>query len=157
MGYFDTKVNILFVIKGNILFIFKTETWEHLTDIPDNCYRHEHKLCCVEDKIYLVGEMYSVMSVSEYNPRSKTWRLDLSSRVARYDYLDVCTLDNKIFKLCNNRMNVFDMSDDDPQWTLIPGMSSGHFRGVPVVLERKIYVVGGNTTSVEVYDVDQGT
>ena len=36
-------------------------------------------------------------------------------------------------------------------------MNSEHFCGAAVVIEKKIYVLGGDgDTSVEVYDVDQG-
>ena len=44
---------------------------------------------------------------------------------------------------------------DDPNWRYIAQMNSMHGGGGAVVIERKIYVLGGDTL-VEVYDVDQG-
>ena len=70
----------------------------------------------------------------------------------------VCTLDNTIFVLAGNDTTccMLDLSDDDPFWTDIAEMNSRHYGGGgAVVIERKIYVLGGDTL-VEVYDVDQG-
>ena len=51
---------------------------------------------------------------------------------------------------------MLDLSDDDPQWRDIAQMNRRHYDCDAVVIERKIYVLGGDTTNVEVYDVDQG-
>ena len=52
---------------------------------------------------------------------------------------------------------MLDLSDDDPQWRYIASMNTRHLNGVAVVIEKKIYVLGGfGDTSVEVYDVEQG-
>ena len=50
---------------------------------------------------------------------------------------------------------MMDLSDDDPHCTGAT-LLSRHCSGDAVVIERRIYVLGGNTTNVEVYDVDQG-
>ena len=74
----------------------------------------------------------------------------------RYGH-SVCALDNKIFVLGggdDTTCEMLDLSDDDPQWKYIAQMNSGH--GGAVVIERKIYVLGDDTTNVEVYDEDQG-
>ena len=59
-------------------FVFQTQTWTHLTDIPEefrgNCI---WRLCCVGDNIYLVGGWKPVPGdriLMEYNPRTNTWR-----------------------------------------------------------------------------------
>ena len=54
---------------------------------------------------------------------------------------------------------MLDLSDDDPHWRYIAQMNSDQYEGGgAVVIERKIYVLGGGDyTKVEVYDVDQGT
>ena len=96
------------------------------------------------------------MSISEYNLYTKTWRILEFSQLYRYDEHDICTLDNKIFSWCNNKMLVLDLDDDEAQWRYIAGMNKRHFFGVPVMLNRNIYTLAGNTTSVEMYDVDQG-
>ena len=49
---------------------------------------------------------------------------------------------------------MLDLSDDDPHWRYIAQMNSGHEFGGAVVIERKIYVLGGANTSVEMYDVE---
>ena len=146
-------------------------TWTHLTDIPV-----EHRgciVCCVEDKIYLVGgakwNRDSDRKVSEYNPRTNTWRSMPSLPNRRCEDLSVCTLDNKIFVLgCGRKGTTCDMLDlnyDDlhPQWRwrYMADMNNRHNGGVAVaaVIEKKIYVLGGcfsGTTSVEMYDVDKG-
>ena len=51
---------------------------------------------------------------------------------------------------------MLDLSEDDPHWRYIAQMNSRHDFGAAVVMERKIYFLGGSTTNVEVYDVDQG-
>ena len=56
----------------------------------------------------------------------------------------------------DNTCELLDLSDDDPNWRYIAQMNSGHGGGGAVVMERKIYVLGGDDTNVEVYDVDQG-
>ena len=58
------------------------ETWGLLTDIPEECYNLGQKLYCFEDKVYLVGDgdpgfqSLDYKSISEYNPRTKTWRFN---------------------------------------------------------------------------------
>ena len=69
-------------------------------------------------------------------------------------------MDNKIFSLgrgSNTTCEMLDLSDDDPHWRYIAKRNSSHYHGAAVVIKRKIYVLGGYTTNVEVYDVDQGT
>ena len=84
-----------------------------------------------------------------------------SLQQTRYDP-SLCTLDNKIFVLggCGDNdttCEMLDLSDDDPQWRYIAKMNIGHTGGGAVVIERKIYVLGGDAyNSVEVYDTDQG-
>ena len=97
----------------------------------------------------------------EYNPSSNTWRVMPSLQDKRWirDY-SVCSLDNKIFVLGgygggDDTCEMLDLSDDDPQWRFIADMDSEHYSGGAVVLERRIYLIGGKNTSVEVYDVDQ--
>ena len=51
----------------------KSETWHLLTTIPSEFSRSECKLCCVQGNIYLVGGNEGT-DVSEYNPRTKSWR-----------------------------------------------------------------------------------
>ena len=76
----------------------------------------------------------------------------------------VCTLDNKIYVLgggVGDTCEMLDLSDDDPHWRYIAQMNSNHTDAAAVVIERKIYVLGGNlrlfmNRSVEVYDVNQG-
>ena len=98
--------------------------------------------------------------VTEYNPRTNTWRNMPSLQKRRsYGHI-VCSLDNKIFVLGgygggDDTCEMLDLSDDDPQWRFIADMDSEHYSGGAVVLERRIYLIGGKNTSVEVYDVDQ--
>ena len=96
--------------------------------------------------------------VTEFHPYTNTWREMPSLQEGRYGP-SVCTLDKKIFVLGggvgDTTCEMLDLSDDDPHWRYIAQMNSGH--GGAVVMERKIYVLGGvHTTNVEVYDVDQG-
>ena len=50
-----------------------------------------------------------------------------------------------ILSLCNSTELVY-----------IAQMDNSHAGGAAVVIEKKIYVLVGNTKNVEVYDVDQG-
>ena len=102
--------------------------------------------------------------VTEYNPRTNTWRNMPSLQRGRINYC-VCTLGNKIFVLGNGyarTCEMLDLSDDDPHWRYIAQMNSRHDGGAAVGVERKIYVLGGcsvsglSTSTVEMYDVDQG-
>ena len=73
----------------------------------------------------------------------------------------VLTLDNKIFVLgglgCGTSCEMLeDLHDDNPEWRYIADMNIEHYYGGAVVIERKIYVLGCNDTSVLVYDVAQG-
>ena len=51
---------------------------------------------------------------------------------------------------------MLDLSEDDPKWRFIAKMDSSHMDGSAVVVDKKIYVLGGGTNSVEAYNVDQG-
>ena len=97
--------------------------------------------------------------VTEYNPRTNTWRNMPSLQQEKRYGACVCALDTKIFVLGgedNTTCEMLDLSDDDPHWRYIAQMNSDHYRGGAVVIQRKIYVLGGKTTNVEVYDVDTG-
>jgi len=155
---FDYEV-IVTIVENNKLIYFetKTETWTYLTDIPEEHFRSGCKVCCVEGNIYLVGgSRYGDGRVTEYNPLTNTWRNMSSLQQGRLGH-SVCTLDNKIFVLGNDTTcEMLDLSDDDPHWRYIAHMNKVHFGGGgAVVIERKIYVLGGANTNVEVYDVDQ--
>ena len=117
-------------------------------------------MCCVEGNIYLVGGYGDDRRVTEYNPRTNTWRNMLSLQDGRYNTHSVCTMDNKIFVLGadygGTACQMLDLSNDDPHWRNIANMNNNHYDGGAVVIEKKIYVLGGNTTNVEVYDEDQG-
>ena len=102
--------------------------------------------------------------VSEYNPRTNIWRNRPKLQKKRYDPA-VCTFDNKLFLLGGYAIascEMLDLSDDDLHWRYIDRMKNilnrGHRTGgYAVVVERKIYVLGGyNDDSVEAYEVDQG-
>ena len=116
-------------------------------------------MCCVEGNIYLVGGDLD-RRVTEYNPRTNTWRNMPSLQTGRTWGYSICTLENKIFVLSGRSgrttCEMLDLSDDDPQWRYMAMMNIGHYNGDAVGIERKIYVLGGVTTIVEVYDVDQG-
>ena len=115
-------------------------------------------MCCVDGNLYLVGGGVDGNRVTEYNPRTNTWR-NLSSFQQGGDAVSVCNLDNKIFVLGgynNTTCEMLDLTNDDPIWRHVAEMNSGHGGGGAVVIERKIYVLGGENINVEVYDVDQG-
>jgi len=139
----------------------KTGTWTLLTDVPDEHARHKCKLCCIEDNIYLVGGIGDGgRSVTEYNPRSNTWRTMPSLQQGREIDHSVCTLDKKMFVLGGYGHGVtcemLDLSDDDPQWRFIANMNNSHYSGGAALIERKVYVMDCYFTEhVEEYDIDQ--
>ena len=95
----------------------------------------------------------------EYNPRTNTWKNMPSLQEGRYRSHNVCTLNSKIFVLGGCRTTsceMMDLSEDDPKWRYIANMDSSHMDGGAVVVDKKIYVLGGGTNSVELYNADQG-
>ena len=102
--------------------------------------------------------------VTEYNPRTNTRRSmpSLNTSGGQYDG-NVCAVDNKMFALGGGfdgtTCQMLDLSKDNSQsqWKHIARMNSEHRTGGAVVIENKIYVLGGRETCVEVYDVDQGS
>ena len=69
----------------------------------------------------------------------------------------VCTLDNKIFVVgADNTCEMLDLNEDEPEWKFFANMRNQHHDVGTVMLDRKIYVLSGCGTEVEVYDVDQG-
>ena len=101
--------------------------------------------------------------VTEYNPRTITWRNMSSLQLGRGGH-SVCILDNKIFSLGGydfGDCEMLDLSDNDPQWIYMAEMNKKHYDGGAVVIEKKvyvlgeeeekeIYVLGGRTTSVHI-------
>ena len=87
------------------------------------------------------------VQVSEYNPRTNTWRNMPSLQKERHFVHMVCTLDNKIFVLGGDfrgdptsTCEMLDLSDNEAHWRFIA--SSEHYGGVAaVVVGRKIYVL----------------
>ena len=94
-------------------------------------------MCCVKGNIYLVG--HDRRMVTEYNPRTNTWRDMPSLQKERWGHT-VSTLDNKIFVLGGGydsaTCEMLDLSEDDPQWRYIPEMNSIHFNASAVVVEK---------------------
>ena len=72
----------------------------------------------------------------------------------------VCTVDNKIFVFGGSGLTssceMLDLGDDDPHWKYIANTNNVIDDGVAVAIDKKIYVLGGELTDVEEYDVDQG-
>ena len=91
-------------------------------------------MCCVEGNIYLVGG-YVSDRVTEYNPRTNTWRNMQSLQQDRW-LPSVCTLDNKIFVLGGSAYDrtyeMLDLRDDDPQCTM------GKFGGHPTIHSKTL-------------------
>ena len=96
-------------------------------------------MCCVKGNIYLVGTPHDRRMVTEYNPRTNTWRYMPSLQKERWGHT-VSTLDNKIFVLGGGydsaTCEMLDLSEDDPQWRYIPEMNSIHFNASAVVVEK---------------------
>ena len=106
-------------------------------------------MCCVEGNIYLVGG-YDDRRVTEYNPRTNTWRNMPSLQQGR-DGPSVCTLDNKIFVLYGvTTCEMLGLSEDDPQWryidpdnnmwTLLQQKLDGEVNGAGACLIKNYYV-----------------
>ena len=97
--------------------------------------------------------------MTEYNPRTNTWRNMPSLHQARGLY-SVCTLDNKIFVFASDddtSCEMLDMSDDDPHWRYV-AEKNRRFNNVDhaVVIEKKIYAVGcGGNVGFEMHE-DEG-
>ena len=140
----------------------------HLADIPEEHSNIYCEVCCVDGNIYLVegreGGLWGCVAnytiVTEYNPRTNTWRVMPRLQEGRCGH-SVCTLDSKIFALGGYRTTsceVLDLGEDDPKWRFIASMDSDHSHsGGVLVVNGKIYVLGGDLdTSVDVYDVDLG-
>ena len=114
-------------------------------------------MCSVQGNIYLVGGSFDGRRVSEFNPRSRTWRDIAPMQQERYGGHSVCVVDTKMFVVGFMTCEMLDLSQDDPQWRHIESMNKRHRFGDAVVFGKKIYVVGGiDDESVEVYDVEQG-
>ena len=107
------------------------------------------------------GGDYYDRRVTKFSPLTNTWTNVPSLQEGRYYEHSVCVLDDKIFVLgggggSDPTCEMLDLSDDDPKWRYIADMNSGHTGGAAVVIERKIFVVAGSSSSVEIYDLDQG-
>ena len=130
-----------------------------MTAIPGEFSRFNSKVCSVEGKIYLVGggSAGERRKVTEYNPCTDTWRNMPSLQLERDGQVGVCTLDHKIFVVgADNTCEMLDMGEKDPEWKYIANMKGQHHDASIAILDRKIYVLGGAGTDVEVYDVDEG-
>ena len=133
-----------------------------MADIPEEHSRRNCRVCCLEGHIYLLRGYSQDRRVTQYNPLTNTWRnMPRLRKMRRHGGHSVLTLDNKIFVLgglgCGTSCEMLeDLHDDNPEWRYIADMNIKHYSGGAVVIERKIYVLGGYTTNVEVYDVDRG-
>ena len=119
----------------------------------------------MEGNIYLVGGTGTANNpdngkVTEFNPRTDTWRNMPSLQQMRLDH-SVCTLDSKIFVLGNlfldGACEMLDLSDDDPHWRYV-AEKNRRFNNVghAVVIEKKIYAVGcGGNIGFEMHE-DEG-
>ena len=135
------------------------ETWGLLTDIPEECYNPGQKLYCFEDKVYLVGDgdpgfqSLDYKSISEYNPRTKTWRFNPSLYLRRTYDTKYCIPDKNRFIFHNyyNKSYVMCYDDKSDGSLYSERFVSGMNRVVEV--RGKIYavsVLGG----VELFDLD---
>ena len=119
------------------------------------------KMCCVKDDIYLIGGEGSGVKerrVTRFNLSTNTWSNMPCLQLGRNGKDGLCTLDSKIFVVgADNTCELLDLNDDeDPEWKFFANMRNQHHDAGIVMLDRKIYVLSGCGTEVEVYDVDEG-
>ena len=129
-----------------------------MTNVPDEFYPYGCKLCSLDDNIYMIGNERRVV---EYNPRSKTFKYLPRLQEGCKGGHSVCAVDNKIFVVdCDKHPSceMIDLNDENPQWKYFADTkTSDHEGGELVVVEKKIYVFGGeHSDTVEVYDSDKG-
>ena len=118
------------------------------------------KICCTDDRIYLIGGMFGDKRVTEYNPRENTWRSLPELSHKREGQHSLCVLNNKIFVLGGKRtttVEMLDVSRAKPKWRNIVDTRNTHYNSGVVMLHNKIYVAGGHSTKmVELYDKQKG-
>ena len=108
---------------------------------------------CVED---ILGDK----RISEYNPRTNTWRKLPDMRYGEHDA--ICTMDNKIFAIGGydplENAEMLDLGDNNvSDWTEIANCGRGHYEPGVAAMDGKIYIVGGeDQSSVVMYDYSSG-
>ena len=162
LKYFDPKVGFVHCQVQRYEYDsknFQTETWSHLAEIPAEFSREGSKVCCANDKIYLLGGLFGDRRVTEYNPQENTWRNLPELSQKRDGQHSLCVLNNKIFVIGGKRTTTCEMLDltKSAKWKFLSDTQNTHYNSGVVVLENKIYVAGGHsTTMVEMYDTKKG-
>ena len=132
---------------------------EPSSEIPAEFSREGSKVCCANDKIYLLGGLFGDRRVTEYNPQENTWRNLPELSQKRDGQHSLCVLNNKIFVIGGKRTTTCEMLDLNKaaKWKFLSDTLNTHYNSGVVVLENKIYVAGGHsTTMVEMYDTKKG-
>ena len=131
-----------------------------MADIPTEFSRDGMKICCTNDRIYLIGGMFGDQRVTEYNPRENTWRSLPELSYKRDGQHSLCVVDDKIYVIGGKRTKTVEMLDvgrTKPKWRNLADTQNTHYNSGVVALDNKIYVAGGHSTKmVEMYDKGKG-
>ena len=133
----------------------RTDRWDSLDEPP--ILGVEFCACSFMGKIYVFGGCCSKRN-SVYDPESNSWK-QLANMI-KYRYESSCTVfqgkcivvgGNEEARKCSSKsVETYDHYLD--KWSLLPHMQAG--RILPGLLPRgnKLYVIGGNRNTIEVYD-----
>ncbi len=137
-----------------------TDTWT--TKAPMKYSRRYYELSVLDGEIYVLGgtgdEYASQSSVEKYNPATNTWTSKASLPVAGAGR--VATLNGRIYVIAGgNTTTAYQVEQYDPttdKWIYVAPLLTGRFNHQAVVLNEKIYAIGGMpsgaaTNSVEEY------
>ena len=69
----------------------------------------------------------------------------------------ICTVENKIISVNGSRgYEMLDLSERVPEWRLV-SFEKNYFDGpATAVIDKKIYAMGGYTTRIKMYNLEEG-
>ena len=132
-----------------------TNTWEVIGDMHDD--RSRFCACSFMDNVYLIGGpiLWENSSCIEFNTKNLTWK-EVAGMNEPRKHPSCAVFEGRIvtsggFRF--ERLNTVEMYDHlADSWSYMPNMIETRYRHKSVAIKNKLFVVGGITSSCEVFD-----
>ena len=144
----------------------KTNKWADISSMSEG--RKDFCAEVVDGKIYVMGgrdvtnDYYSLSSVEQYDPKTDKWTKEASMSTPRTQF-QTKVINGKIYAIGGKTnqgsetapLNSVERYDPETnKWTTISQMSDGRYDFQTVVINGKIYAIGGNINTVEEYNAE---
>ena len=152
--YYSNNKHIISVDK----YIKTTKEWKKLADMNKN--RNFYSACSLMNNIFVIGGVYenSRNSCIKYNTKSNSW-IEISNTIEGREYAACTVYEGRIVvsggynNPVGEALNTVEAYDHEADaWTSMPSMIQTRGFHKKIAFKNKLFVIGGNKLTNEVFD-----